>query len=81
MLHVGFGAVSIAILPHHCKTGSDVGSGEAVRRPLNTYTQLDSLLRVAHIGSDVVDAILYLESASFVTGAILHVEGGQSAGH
>lgn len=30
--------------------------------------------------ADVVDAILYLESASFVTGAILHVDGGQSAG-
>jgi NAD(P)-dependent dehydrogenase (short-subunit alcohol dehydrogenase family) len=31
--------------------------------------------------SDVVDAILYLESANFVTGEILHVDGGQSAGH
>jgi NAD(P)-dependent dehydrogenase (short-subunit alcohol dehydrogenase family) len=30
---------------------------------------------------DVVDAILYLESATFVTGEILHVDGGQSAGH
>jgi NAD(P)-dependent dehydrogenase (short-subunit alcohol dehydrogenase family) len=31
--------------------------------------------------SDVVDAILYLESASFMTGEIVHVDGGQSAGH
>jgi NAD(P)-dependent dehydrogenase (short-subunit alcohol dehydrogenase family) len=31
--------------------------------------------------SDVVDAILYLESAPFVTGEILYVDGGQSAGH
>jgi NAD(P)-dependent dehydrogenase (short-subunit alcohol dehydrogenase family) len=30
--------------------------------------------------SDVVDAILYLENATFVTGEILHVDGGQSAG-
>jgi NAD(P)-dependent dehydrogenase (short-subunit alcohol dehydrogenase family) len=30
---------------------------------------------------DVVDAVLYLESAGFVTGEILHVDGGQSAGH
>jgi 4-oxalocrotonate tautomerase len=30
---------------------------------------------------DVVDAVLYLESAPFVTGEILHVDGGQSAGH
>jgi NAD(P)-dependent dehydrogenase (short-subunit alcohol dehydrogenase family) len=31
--------------------------------------------------SEIVDAILYLESANFVTGEILHVDGGQSAGH
>ena len=30
---------------------------------------------------DIVDAVLYLESASFVTGEILHVDGGQAAGH
>ncbi|WP_190040305.1 SDR family NAD(P)-dependent oxidoreductase [Streptomyces fructofermentans] len=29
---------------------------------------------------DVVGAVLYLESAPFVTGEILHVDGGQSAG-
>jgi hypothetical protein len=29
---------------------------------------------------DIVDAVLYLESASFVTGEVLHVDGGQSAG-
>ena len=28
-----------------------------------------------------VDAILYLEGVTFVTGEILHVDGGQSAGH
>jgi NAD(P)-dependent dehydrogenase (short-subunit alcohol dehydrogenase family) len=31
--------------------------------------------------SDIVDAVLYLEFAPFVTGEILHVDGGQSAGH
>jgi NAD(P)-dependent dehydrogenase (short-subunit alcohol dehydrogenase family) len=30
---------------------------------------------------DIVDAIVYLENATFVTGEILHVDGGQSAGH
>ena len=40
------------------------------------------MLPAGHMGglSDAVDAILYLESASFVTGEILHVDGGQSAG-
>jgi NAD(P)-dependent dehydrogenase (short-subunit alcohol dehydrogenase family) len=31
--------------------------------------------------SDIVDAVVYLESAPFVTGVILPVDGGQSAGH
>jgi NAD(P)-dependent dehydrogenase (short-subunit alcohol dehydrogenase family) len=30
---------------------------------------------------DVVEAVLYLENAPFVTGEILHVDGGRSAGH
>jgi NAD(P)-dependent dehydrogenase (short-subunit alcohol dehydrogenase family) len=30
---------------------------------------------------DVVGGVLYLESAPFVTGEILHIDGGQSAGH
>ena len=30
--------------------------------------------------ADVVDAIVFLENAPFVTGEILHVDGGQSAG-
>jgi NAD(P)-dependent dehydrogenase (short-subunit alcohol dehydrogenase family) len=30
---------------------------------------------------DIVEAVLYLESAGFVTGEILHVDGGQNAGH
>ena len=36
--------------------------------------------RIGEIG-DVVDAILYLERATFVTGETLHVDGGQAAGH
>jgi NAD(P)-dependent dehydrogenase (short-subunit alcohol dehydrogenase family) len=36
--------------------------------------------RVGEI-EDVVAGVLYLESASFVTGEILHIDGGQSAGH
>ena len=29
---------------------------------------------------DIVDGILYLERATFVTGEVLHIDGGQSAG-
>ena len=31
--------------------------------------------------SDVVDGILFLESSPYITGEILHVDGGQVAGH
>jgi NAD(P)-dependent dehydrogenase (short-subunit alcohol dehydrogenase family) len=48
-----------------------------------TYAQLASLHPVGRMGeiSDIVDAIMYLEGAGFVTGEILHVDAGQSAGH
>jgi NAD(P)-dependent dehydrogenase (short-subunit alcohol dehydrogenase family) len=51
--------------------------------PVETHAQLGAMHPIGHMGeiSDVVDAILYLESAGFVTGEILHVDGGQSAGH
>jgi NAD(P)-dependent dehydrogenase (short-subunit alcohol dehydrogenase family) len=41
--------------------------------------QLHPLGRVGQIG-DVVEGTLYLEEASFVTGVVLHIDGGQSAG-
>jgi NAD(P)-dependent dehydrogenase (short-subunit alcohol dehydrogenase family) len=47
-----------------------------------SYEQLSGLHPLGRVGevSDVVDAILYLEGATFVTGETLHVDGGQSAG-
>jgi NAD(P)-dependent dehydrogenase (short-subunit alcohol dehydrogenase family) len=36
--------------------------------------------RVGQIG-DIADAILYLEQATFITGKVLRVDGGQAAGH
>ena len=41
---------------------------------------LHPLRRLGKI-SDVVEGILYLEQASFVTGEVLHIDGGQAAGH
>lgn len=51
--------------------------------PVETHAQLGALHPIGRMGeiADIVDAILYLESASFVTGETLHVDGGQSAGH
>jgi NAD(P)-dependent dehydrogenase (short-subunit alcohol dehydrogenase family) len=48
-----------------------------------SYEGMGALHPLGRVGeiSDVVDGILYLERASFVTGEILHIDGGQSAGH
>jgi NAD(P)-dependent dehydrogenase (short-subunit alcohol dehydrogenase family) len=52
--------------------------------PADSYSglgdQLPPLGRVGQV-SDVVDAILFLESSPYITGEIVHVDGGQSAGH
>ncbi len=47
-----------------------------------SYEGLAALHPIGRIGEvgDVVDGILYLERAPFVTGEILHIDGGQSAG-
>jgi NAD(P)-dependent dehydrogenase (short-subunit alcohol dehydrogenase family) len=49
----------------------------------SSYASSGALHPVGHVGEikDVVGGVLYLESASFVTGEILHIDGGQSAGH
>src|SRR5215475_8787704 len=51
--------------------------------PAETHEFLAALHPVGRMGeaSDIVDAVLFLETAPFVTGEILHVDGGMSAGH
>jgi NAD(P)-dependent dehydrogenase (short-subunit alcohol dehydrogenase family) len=51
--------------------------------PPETHEFLAGLHPVKRMGEirDVVEAVLYLETAGFVTGEILHVDGGQNAGH
>ena len=47
-----------------------------------SYKGMEALHPLGRVGeiSDVVDAILYLERATFVTGETLHVDGGQAVG-
>jgi len=52
--------------------------------PPESYATLGPRLPpIGHVGqvSDVVDGILFLESSPFITGEILHIDGGQIAGH
>lgn len=47
-----------------------------------TYSMFSKLHPMGRMGEtqEIIDAVLYLESAAFVTGEILHVDGGQHAG-
>ncbi len=67
---VRFNAVSLGVI----KTGMhDLHSYDGL-------AELHPLQRLGNVG-DVTDGIRYLERATFVTGEILHIDGGQSAGH
>lgn len=57
-----------------------------IRTPMHDPSSYDALAKLHPLGrmgaiDDVVAAVVYLEAATFVTGEILHVDGGQSAGH
>jgi len=57
-----------------------------IKTPMHGTETLDFLAKMHPVGRigdvrDIADAVLYLEGADFVTGEILHVDGGQSAGH
>jgi NAD(P)-dependent dehydrogenase (short-subunit alcohol dehydrogenase family) len=51
--------------------------------PPQAYDGLGALHPLGRVGqvSDVVDGILFLESSPFITGEVLHIDGGQIAGH
>jgi len=51
--------------------------------PAESYAGLGAQLPVGHVGqvSDVVAGVLFLESSPFITGEVLHIDGGQIAGH
>jgi len=84
----GLAAATKSLAIEYAKRGIRVnavspGVIKTLMHPVETHVQLGALHPVGRMGeiSDIVDAILYLESAGFVTGEILHVDGGQSAGH
>jgi NAD(P)-dependent dehydrogenase (short-subunit alcohol dehydrogenase family) len=84
----GLNAVTKALAIEYANRGIRVNAVAlgVIRTPMHapeTHEALAALHPNGRIGEidDVVDAIVYLENASFVTGEILHVDGGQSAGH
>jgi NAD(P)-dependent dehydrogenase (short-subunit alcohol dehydrogenase family) len=49
----------------------------------SSYAELGGLHPLGRVGevADVVEGVLYLERAPFITGETLHIDGGQAAGH
>lgn len=84
----GINAVTKGLAVEYATRGirvNAIGLG-TIRTPMHspdTYDALAALHPVGRLGEieDVASAIVYLENAPFVTGEILHVDGGQSAGH
>ncbi len=84
----GLAAVTKSLATEYAATGIRVNavSPGVIKTPMHapeTYDGLGTLHPMGRMGetSDVVSAVMYLESAPFVTGEFMHVDGGQSAGH
>jgi NAD(P)-dependent dehydrogenase (short-subunit alcohol dehydrogenase family) len=84
----GLNAATKSLAIEYAKRGIRVNAVApgTIKTPMHspeTHAQLAALHPVGRMGeiSDIVGAIMYLEMAGFVTGEILHVDGGQSAGH
>jgi NAD(P)-dependent dehydrogenase (short-subunit alcohol dehydrogenase family) len=57
-----------------------------IRTPMHSQASYAAAAKLAPMGrvgqvSDIVDGILFLESSPFITGEVLHIDGGQIAGH
>ena len=83
----GLAAVTRSLAIEYASSGVRVNAVApgVIMTPLQdpaSYAGLDALHPLGRVGQvdDVVDGILYLERATFVTGVILHVDGGQAAG-
>lgn len=83
----GLNAVTQSLAMEFSKSGVRVNavSPGIIKTPMHppeAHAALAALHPVGRMGEirDIVDAVLYLEAASFVTGEILHVDGGQNAG-
>jgi NAD(P)-dependent dehydrogenase (short-subunit alcohol dehydrogenase family) len=84
----GLSAATKSLAIEYAKVGIRVnavapGIIKTPMHPVETHGQLGKMHPLGRMGeiSDIVGAILYLESAGFVTGETIHVDGGQSAGH
>jgi NAD(P)-dependent dehydrogenase (short-subunit alcohol dehydrogenase family) len=83
----GLAAVTRSLAIEYASRGVRVNAVAlgVVRTPAHdpaSYGGLEALHPLGRVGEvdDVADGILYLERATFVTGEIVHIDGGQAAG-
>ena len=84
----GLNSATKSLAIEYAKRGIRVNavSPGIIKTPMHgqeTHAALGALHPVGHMGEieDIAQAVVYLDNAKFVTGEILHVDGGQSAGH
>jgi NAD(P)-dependent dehydrogenase (short-subunit alcohol dehydrogenase family) len=82
----GLAAVTRSLATEYASRGVRVNAVApgVIQTPLSDPTSYEGMAApLGRIGkiSDIVDGILYLEQATFVTGETLHIDGGQAVGH
>ena len=83
----GLAAATRSLAIEYARDGIRVNavSPGVIRTATDDPAAYDDLARLHPLGrvgsiSDVVDGVLYLEEAPFITGEVLHIDGGQIAG-
>jgi NAD(P)-dependent dehydrogenase (short-subunit alcohol dehydrogenase family) len=84
----GLAAVARSLAIEYAARGVRVNAVSlgVIKTPMHDPSEYDAMAAAHPLGrageiDDVVDGILYLERATFVTGETLHIDGGQAAGH
>jgi NAD(P)-dependent dehydrogenase (short-subunit alcohol dehydrogenase family) len=84
----GLAAVARSLAIEYAARGVRVNAVSlgVIKTSMHDATEYDAMAALHPLGragdiDDVVDGVLYLERATFVTGETLHIDGGQAAGH
>jgi NAD(P)-dependent dehydrogenase (short-subunit alcohol dehydrogenase family) len=83
----GLAAVTRSLAIEYASRGVRVNAVApgVIKTPVHDPASYEGLAELHPLGrlgeiDDIVDGVLYLERATFVTGEILHIDGGQAAG-
>jgi NAD(P)-dependent dehydrogenase (short-subunit alcohol dehydrogenase family) len=86
MVKAGLNAATKSLAIEYAARGIRINAVSPIiirTHPEVSYAGVEWQIPLGRIGEidDVTSAVMYLENASYVTGEISHVDGGQSAGH